>query len=251
MPAIHLPPSKTLRSVADAISLVARQDESSSSFVAIPSAYGNLHNSPHPGVVAGIVLGSVAGFLLLLYIIYAILHGGPVLIPMRGRSTTVGTPSTLGTSTVGTSTLGTSTLGTSTVGASTYDTRSALSFRSRRDKKRRSAPSSSSRRTRSRTETVQVRTRSGRRAAPAIVDPPRTPSPVSTVPPRAVPASEVSALSSLDEIIVEEEHTPPPRRPSRRYSPERGYRRDSYREDMEERYHSRRDSPPRRASRRY
>ncbi|KAF7550270.1 hypothetical protein G7Z17_g5814 [Cylindrodendrum hubeiense] len=251
MPAIPLPPSKTLGSVADAISLVARQASSSTSFVAVPSSYGNLHNSPSPGVVVGIVLGSVAAFLLILYIIYAILNGGPVLIPIRGRSTTVGTPSTMGTSTIGTSTLGTSTIGASTYGASTYGSRSMLSFRSRRDKKRRSAPSSSSRRTRSRTETVQVRTRSHRRGEPVIVEPPRTPSPVSTVPPRAVPASEVSAMSSLDEIVVEEEHTPP-RRPGRRYSPERGYRRDSYREGVDsERYYSRRDSPPRRGSRRY
>ncbi|KAH7160807.1 hypothetical protein EDB81DRAFT_327198 [Dactylonectria macrodidyma] len=251
MPAIPLPPSKTLRSVADAVSLVARADDSSSSFVPIPSTYGSLNSSPSPGVVVGIVLGSVAGFLLLLYIIYAILHGGPVLIPIRGRSSTVGAPSTMGTSTIGTSTLGTSTLGTSTVGASTYESRSALSFRSRRDKKRRSAPSASSRRARSRTETVQVRTRSHRRPGPVVVDPPRTPSPESTVPPRAVQASEVSALSSLDEIVVEEEHTPP-RRQSRRYSPERGYRRDSYRDGADpEQYYSRRDSPPRRASRRY
>lgn len=241
MPAIRLPipPSATARSAA---SLVARQGDSSAteSFVAIPSAYGATNSSPHPAVVAGIVLGSVAGFLLLLYIVYAILHGGPVLIPVRGRSTN--TAST----TLGASTLGTSTLGTET----SYASRSVLSFRSRRDRRRRSAAPSS--RTR---ETAQVRTRSRRRPGePPFVEPPRSPSPVSTAPPRAVPASEVSALSSLDEIVVEEEHSPPRRQSSRRHgSLERGYRRDSsYRDGVDaERYYSRRDSPPRRGSRRY
>ncbi|KAK7418397.1 hypothetical protein QQX98_004017 [Neonectria punicea] len=238
MPAIRFPlsPTATIRSTA---SLAARQDSSSSAtatFISIPSAYGSTNSSPHPAVVAGIVLGSVAGFLLLLYIIYAILHGGPVLIPVRGRSTN--TAST----TLGASTLGTSTLGTET----SYASRSVLSFRSRRDRRRRS---------RSARETVEVHKRSRRRPGePPVVSPPRSPSPVSTAPPRVVPASEVSALSSLDEIVVEEEHSPPRRQSSRRHgSPERGYRRGSaYRDGVDtERYHSRRDSPPRRGSRRY
>ncbi|KAH6895480.1 hypothetical protein B0T10DRAFT_478056 [Thelonectria olida] len=252
MPAIILP-SRTLRSlIPDPVALDARAD-SSSTFTAIPSTYGDLNSSPSPGVVAGIVLGAVAGFLLLLYVVYCILHGGLVLIPVRrGRATTTdGAPSTLGTSTLGTSTLGTS----------TYGTRSVMSFRSRRDRdRRRRAPSS--RHSRSpRAETIEVRkttTRTQRRSGvePVIVDPPRSPSPVSTLPPpRVVPTSEISGVSSLDEIVVEEEHSrsPPRRQASRRYSPERGYRRDSYyRDEMDsERYYSQRDSPGRRASRRY
>ncbi|GAD98106.1 conserved hypothetical protein [Paecilomyces variotii No. 5] len=38
--------------------------------VSIPATYGGLNAGPSPGVVAGIILGSVGGFLLLLYIIY-------------------------------------------------------------------------------------------------------------------------------------------------------------------------------------
>ncbi|KAI4124511.1 MAG: hypothetical protein LQ347_005713 [Umbilicaria vellea] len=38
--------------------------------VAIPATYANLNSGPAPGTVVGIVLGSVAGFLLLLWLIY-------------------------------------------------------------------------------------------------------------------------------------------------------------------------------------
>ncbi|KAG8425328.1 hypothetical protein J3458_002039 [Metarhizium acridum] len=43
----------------------------------IPAAYGDLDSSPSPGVVVGIVLGSVAGALLLLYLLYTGLGCGP------------------------------------------------------------------------------------------------------------------------------------------------------------------------------
>ncbi|KAI5463330.1 hypothetical protein BGZ63DRAFT_422698 [Mariannaea sp. PMI_226] len=247
MPAIPPPPSETVPPVTTSVLLTARQQ--STTFVSIPASYGDLYSSPSPGVIAGIVIGSVAGFLLLLYIIYCILHGALVMIPLRApRKTADGAPP--------------STLGTSTLGPSTYGTRTALSIRSHRGRDKRRAPSS--RHSRSpRTETAEVRRTTSTRThhqqqqrrggvEPVIVSPPRSPSPVSTVaPPRFVPASEVSALS--DEIVVEEEHSPPRRHASRRYSPERGYRRDSYyREDMDsERYYSQRDSPGRRTSRRY
>lgn len=42
----------------------------------IPTTYGNINDSSSPGVIAGIVLGSVGGFLLVLYLIYTILNLG-------------------------------------------------------------------------------------------------------------------------------------------------------------------------------
>lgn len=269
MPAINIPglpaidlASKTIRSSSKVEPILAARadDSSSTTFVAIPSTYGALDSSPSPGVVAGIVLGSVAAFLLLLYVIYCILHGGLVLIPIRsggGAKSSRQAPSTLGTSTLGTSTLGTS----------TYGTRTVMSFRSsRRDSKRRRQSRSPRP-----AEVVQVRktstTTKRRTVEPVIVSPPRSPSPVSTAPPpRAVPTSEISGVSSMDEIVVEEENSsrsrsrssrsrsPPRRHASRRYSPERGgYRRDSYYRDEvdSERYYSQRDSPGRRPGRRY
>lgn len=47
-------------------SLVSRQTQ----VVSIPVTYGGLDAGPSPGVVAGIILGSVGGFFLLLYLIY-------------------------------------------------------------------------------------------------------------------------------------------------------------------------------------
>ncbi|KAJ9293785.1 hypothetical protein DTO271G3_7412 [Paecilomyces variotii] len=47
-------------------SLVSRQTQ----VVSIPATYGGLDAGPAPGVVAGIILGSVGGFFLLLYFIY-------------------------------------------------------------------------------------------------------------------------------------------------------------------------------------
>ncbi|KAI9674229.1 MAG: hypothetical protein M1817_002047 [Caeruleum heppii] len=42
--------------------------------VAIPNTYGNLNDSQPPGTVAGIVLGSVAGFLFILWLLYLIFN---------------------------------------------------------------------------------------------------------------------------------------------------------------------------------
>lgn len=44
--------------------------------ISIPATYGRQHTSPTPGTVAGIILGSVAGFLLLLYVLYLSLSAG-------------------------------------------------------------------------------------------------------------------------------------------------------------------------------
>ncbi|KAJ5091421.1 hypothetical protein NUU61_006291 [Penicillium alfredii] len=44
--------------------------------VSIPASYGRLNSSPPAGTVVGIVLGSVAGFVLLLYLIFLTLNPG-------------------------------------------------------------------------------------------------------------------------------------------------------------------------------
>ncbi|EGU84285.1 hypothetical protein FOQG_05852 [Fusarium oxysporum f. sp. raphani 54005] len=226
MPA--LPPSSTIPSGHNPLS-VRQNDDSSSSFTAVPTAYKSADNSLAPGVVAGIVLGSVAGFLLLLYIIYMLLHRGPVVRTVDGASTVVsGGPM-------------------STV---TGDTSTYLSFRSRRDRRTRnrsrSRATSRSKRTRSRT-TVNSRDRSRRRTSPLvsdsrgeriIVDPPA---------PRFV---QESTISSDNEIVVEEEHSVSPPRRSRRQSQDR-YRREPLMGEGYRRDYSPRDYSPRRESRRY
>ncbi|KAH6635305.1 hypothetical protein B0J18DRAFT_43824 [Chaetomium sp. MPI-SDFR-AT-0129] len=42
----------------------------------IPANYGALHSGPDPGAVAGITLGAVAGFVLLLWLVYTIVNLG-------------------------------------------------------------------------------------------------------------------------------------------------------------------------------
>jgi hypothetical protein len=51
---------------------VRRQGE----MLAIPTTYMGLNSGPSPGVIVGIILGSVAGFLLLWWLIYAIFNIG-------------------------------------------------------------------------------------------------------------------------------------------------------------------------------
>lgn len=43
--------------------------------IAIPTVYANLNSGPSPGVVVGIVLGSIAGFLLIIWLFYALSNG--------------------------------------------------------------------------------------------------------------------------------------------------------------------------------
>ncbi|KAL3445299.1 hypothetical protein BJX65DRAFT_281468 [Aspergillus insuetus] len=58
--------------------------------ISIPSTYGRQHSSPSSGVIAGAVLGSVAGFLFLLYLLYLSLTSGRRF----SASTIVGTSTT-------------------------------------------------------------------------------------------------------------------------------------------------------------
>ncbi|KFY30927.1 hypothetical protein V494_08033, partial [Pseudogymnoascus sp. VKM F-4513 (FW-928)] len=51
----------------------------SDDFKSIPSTYSNL-NGPEPGQIAGIVLGSVAGFILIAWLIYTSCGGSGVVI---------------------------------------------------------------------------------------------------------------------------------------------------------------------------
>lgn len=52
--------------------------------ISIPSTYGRLHDSPAAGTVVGIVLGSVAGFVLLMYVLFLAVNPGGVA---RGTAT--------------------------------------------------------------------------------------------------------------------------------------------------------------------
>jgi hypothetical protein len=57
------------------LQLVGRQNNDPSN---IPTTYGSINSGPSPGTVVGIVLGSVGGFLLLLWLIYTCLNFGTV-----------------------------------------------------------------------------------------------------------------------------------------------------------------------------
>lgn len=65
----------------------------------IPTTYGALYSSPHPGVVSGIVLACIGGYLLVIWLIYTVLNIGP---PVRGDavSTYLGGESVVTLSTV-------------------------------------------------------------------------------------------------------------------------------------------------------
>lgn len=56
------------------------------STVSIPSTYGNLNSGPPPGTVAGIVLGSVGGVVLILYLTFLALNPGGLA---RGSSSVI------------------------------------------------------------------------------------------------------------------------------------------------------------------
>lgn len=179
-------------SLASLLQLSKRQD-----VVAIPTTYSDLDDGPSPGEVVGIVLGSVAGFLLLLWLLYALFNFGG-----SGRASTVTTEI----------------------------------VRERRGKSRASRASRATRsRSRGRrrvSETVERVTeiRESRRPSPMPAPPPPAPGLTERViveerremrtesrppPPRRL---------SSDEVVVIEEHSasPPPRRKSSRRHRERG-----------------------------
>lgn len=55
-------------------SVLPRQND-----IAIPAQYAGINDGPAPGAVAGIVLGSVAGFLFIVWLLWLISNGGGVL----------------------------------------------------------------------------------------------------------------------------------------------------------------------------
>jgi hypothetical protein len=63
-------PSSIAAGTAALVSFLKRQTTA-----VIPNDYSNINTSPNPGTVIGIVLGSVAGFLLILWLLYT-LNGG-------------------------------------------------------------------------------------------------------------------------------------------------------------------------------
>lgn len=175
------------------------------STVVIPTTYSSLDSSPQPGVVAGIVLASVGGFLLLLALLYSCLGWAPIAIPTSALSD----------------------------GTSTVASRSVLSFRTRSTKKTRQPQHHQRRRAQKVRATEMYEVRTSQRVSrdegpPVIVVPgPSRPTPRPPPAPRTVTVSD----DSEDEVVVIEEHSPP-RRSSRR-SDERRYRdsdRDSRRD---------------------
>jgi hypothetical protein len=175
--------------IIEVASSLSGRDSNDHQILIIPSTYGALGSSLHPGVVAGITLGAVLGFLLLLFAIYSCLGFGPAVMP----SSSMIDGSVLSSIRTGDT-------------SSRYEPRRATVR-----------------------ETVEVRTRehvvpgpaaSHRPAERVILDPPP--------PPRTVTASELSDEDEEDEIVVMEEHSPPRRKNRRRSQSRRSSRSRDY-----------------------
>ncbi|OAA61465.1 hypothetical protein ISF_05544 [Cordyceps fumosorosea ARSEF 2679] len=207
--------------------IIVRAPQSTPGFQAIPSTYQGQDSSLPPATVAGIVLGSVGGFLLLLALLYSCTGWTPVFIPWspwRKRTVVV------------------------------EEHRHKDHHRRRRRRRR------SSRGTRTETEMFEVRrttSGSGRpphvRGVPVAPQPPPPPhvmmpgvrvsqSTTRHGPPSrgragrfddATTATETDMTEEEDEVVVIEEHSPPRHKSSRRSSRPRSYdsRRDSRRYD--------------------
>lgn len=152
----------------------------------VPGNYPDLNAGPDPGTVVGIVLGSVGGFLLLLWLVYTCLQLG-------GRGDTV----------------------------SSYGTESVVTRKSRRRHSRHHHHRSPGRR-----ETVEIRTsrvvpppervvveESVRRASSQA--PPPAPPPMPAPPPPRMMTPRIVTDDEEDEVVVIEEHSPPRRHKSR------------------------------------
>lgn len=76
-------PSNTLHSIRrprlqrSSGTIESAHDHRVNQIVSIPNTYGDLDTSPAPGVVAGIVLGTVGGVILILYLIFLTFGLGP------------------------------------------------------------------------------------------------------------------------------------------------------------------------------
>jgi hypothetical protein len=184
-----------------ALNLLTRQQTTT-----IPAYYGSLNSGPDPGAVAGITLGSVAGFVLLLWLLYTCIN--------------LGNPSS------------------STNETSTVVTEGTASVYTRRGNRRRASRRAASRR---REEVVEVRRSRGGGGGPVIVEETVSsvgPSEVDRViieerrrsvsrPRMSMPPPPRRVEDEDDEVVVIEEHSPPRRHRSRVRSVERrssGYR---------------------------
>lgn len=175
--------SRTAKTALDApsrVSLHARQQTDT-----IPGEYPGLNAGPDPGTVVGITLGSVGGFLLLLWLVYTCLQIG-------GRGDTV----------------------------SSYGTASVVTRKSRRRHSKHHHRSPARRETveirTSRvppapqpTERVVLEERTERRTSSQAPPPP----PAAMPPMRAQPPPRI-VTDDEDEVVVIEEHSPAPRRAS-------------------------------------
>ncbi|KAK3990074.1 hypothetical protein QBC44DRAFT_369395 [Cladorrhinum sp. PSN332] len=166
----------------------------------IPSFYGGLDNSPEPGAVAGITLGAVAGFCLLLYLIYLCVNMG------NNDSFTEGSASVV----------------TRKSYRSRSEATSALPPRRhshRHSRGDREARIEITRTTSSHGPEVVMEEVDGRRER--VIREERRRSISRGVPPpmmRAVVNSSVGSSGQEDEVVVIEEHSPAPRERERRRS---------------------------------
>ena len=174
------------RDIAMPIQIQQRQ---ATATAVVPALYGALDNQLDPGAVAGITLGAVAGFMLLLWVVYACLNFGNA--PEHAES--------------------------SVTGSVVVERKSRHSHRHSHHNHRRSRGEA----------TVEVR-RTTRVPAAVIVEESRRPVSRGPPPPRVVPMA-MTASDDEDEVVVIEEHSPPPRRrASRARSVERRSSRRSY-----------------------
>ena len=178
-----LAPTRTLATELTR-AVAPRQGAAAHTTSTVPAAYGS-PNGPDAGTVVGITLGSVAGFVLLLYLIYTCLNVGNPDAFTDAESTVM----SMGTASVGT----------------------------RRSRVRKHRHHRSPRR-----ETVEIRTGSGR---PAVVVEERPGSRVREVVVEDTTRRSVSrarppprVVDEDEEIVVLEEHSPPRRHKSRRRS---------------------------------
>lgn len=76
------PTAQTLSHFAHALAkrvLYLQRRQDNGEIIAIPAVYAGLNSGPAPGAVVGIVLGSVAGFLLLIWLFWLLSTGGSFL----------------------------------------------------------------------------------------------------------------------------------------------------------------------------
>ncbi|KAK6853231.1 hypothetical protein PG995_010043 [Apiospora arundinis] len=193
----------------------------------VPEGYGHSPSGPEPGVVVGIVLGSIAGFLLLLWLIYTCVNLG------NGRRTNIIVE---------------------TEGSMVSD---SVVTRKSRKHRRSHRTHSRSRSVGGRRETIEIREQRVNVPTERIVveettrsrgpPPPRMPVP-GPPPPRQVPPP--MSDSEDDEVVVIEEHTPPRRRESRRQRRRSSERRSSGYRDVDPYRYAGGDEPMRSVSRR-